>query len=138
MIIVAAGRGFDGFEALAAVGGAIRRRVHHVDDVWVARIRGDAAEIPAALPPATIRRRAAPILARIVGAIYAAVMRVHHGINAIAVLSRRDGDADAAETFAGKSVASNLIPSDAGIRGFVQAAAGSIGGRVNIPGRAAG
>ncbi len=77
MIVVTARRGFDGFEVLAAVGRAIHRGVHHVDDIGIVRVRGDAAEIPAALRHSVIRRNAPPILARVVGAIDAAVMRVY-------------------------------------------------------------
>ena len=39
-------------EGLAAVGRAIRRRIHDVHDIGILRIGGDAAEIPAALPDA--------------------------------------------------------------------------------------
>src|SRR5580704_1324175 len=138
MVVVAAGRGFDGFEVLAAVGRAIHGRVHNVDDIGIARVRGNATEIPAALPHAVVRRNAAPILACVVRTIDAAVMRVYDRVDAIAVLSRRDGDADAAQAFAGKTLASKLLPGDPGVRGFVQAAARAVGWSIDAPRRTAG
>src|SRR3984885_15207789 len=138
VVIIAAGSAFYRFEIFSAVGGAIERGVGDVHYVWVARIRGDTAEIPAALPDARVRRRAARISAGVVGATDAAFARVNETVNAVAVVARGDCDSDAAQTFAGETVTGDLTPGDAVVGGFVEAAAGAAGGRVNIPGRAAG
>src|ERR1700733_11336909 len=73
-----------------------------------------------------------------VGAIGAAFARVNESVNAISIVTGSDCDSDAAQTFAGETVAGDLTPGDAVVGGFIEAAAGAAGGRVNIPGRAAG
>ena len=96
VVIVAAGGAFYRFEIFAAVGGAIERGVCNVHDVRVARIRGDAAEVPAALPDARVGRNAMPGLSGIVGAIDAAFVRINYGVDAVAIVAGSDGDSDAA------------------------------------------
>ena len=60
-------------ERFSAVVRAIDRSVHHVDDVGVARIGGDAAKVPAALPDARLSVHVRPARAVIIGTIDAAL-----------------------------------------------------------------
>ena len=49
-------------------------------------------------------------MASIVGTIDAAFMGVNYRVNAIAIVAGGDGDSDAAQAFAGETVAGALIP----------------------------
>ncbi len=72
VVIVAAGRAFDGSESLAAVGGHVSGGVDHISAVGVGRVDGDAAEIPATAPEAILVIDEFPGGAGVVGDIDAA------------------------------------------------------------------
>ena len=93
--MVVAVRNLDLVEEVAAVGGLERFNVHHVDDVFIARVGDDVHVIPRPLPQAVAGVDELPGLTAVVGAIEAAVgiARLDQGVDAIGI--RSDGDADA-------------------------------------------
>ena len=101
VIIVAAGRAFDGGETGAAIDRAVGGGVGDVDDVLVFGIDAHAGEIGAAPPDALVVVDALPVGAGVVGSVDTALLgRIHQRVHA-ARIAGRDGDADAAQAFGG-------------------------------------
>ena len=98
VIVVAARRALDRDEVLAAIVGTVHGRIADVDHVGVARVDGDAAEIPATLPDSTVAADARPARSAIVGAVQAAVHGIDQRKHPLR-LRRRDRDADATGRF---------------------------------------
>src|ERR1700728_1396487 len=116
---------------LAAVGGAVKRGIADVDHVCIARVDGDTAEIPAALPDAAVIAYPLPARAAVFRTVEPAVGRVDEREDA---LRHRgcDGEPDAAGTF-GQAVAAQLRPGSAAVLRLVEPAAGPVRRRVDIP-----
>ena len=136
VVVVAAGRAFDGGETLAGVVGAVGGGVGDVDDVLVLGVDADAGEIAAAAVDALLAVDVFPVGAGIVGAVDAAgfAARFDEGVHAIGVAGR-DGDADASEAALreGGKAASERVPGGAAVGGFEEAAVGAGEGAV-LPG----
>src|ERR1051326_8302254 len=56
VIIVTAGRAFDGRPSLSAISRPIHRSIHHVNHVRIFRVGSDLLEIPAAIPQSLLAR----------------------------------------------------------------------------------
>src|SRR5207237_1569078 len=67
VIVVAAGRSFNGGEIVPCVPGAVSRSVGYVDDVFVLGIYANTSEVIAASPYPLFLVHPLPVLARIVG-----------------------------------------------------------------------
>src|SRR5712692_10216618 len=85
MIIVAAGRAFDGREALPAIARTIERSVGHINCVGIFRVHGNVGKIPAASPDARIAVGPPPVRSGVVGAVEPAFPGVHDQINPLRV-----------------------------------------------------
>src|ERR1019366_235406 len=96
VIVVAAGRAFDGRETRAAVYRPVSGSVGDVDHVLVFRIDAHAGEIGAAPPDALFVVDALPVGAGVVGAVDASFFGVDQRVHAPRIAGR-DGDADAAQ-----------------------------------------
>ena len=137
VVVVAAGRALDRHEGLAGIVRAVHGGVAGVDDVGIAGIDRDAAEVPAAPPDPVVAARPRPGRAGVVRAVQPAVVhRVHHGVDA-ARPARRHGEADASR-LGGQAMAGDLRPVIAAVRRLVEAAAGTVGRRVDVPRGTAG
>ena len=125
VIIVAAGRAFDGRESLPCVRRAIRGSVRHVDDVFVLGIHAHAGEVGSAPGNALLRVHALPGCSRVVGAIECARFRFHQRVHAVRIRGC-DPDANPSEPFrrSGKPTR-ELLPGAAAIRGFEKPARGT-------------
>ena len=140
VVVIAARRAFDGVKCVAAVGGAVSRRVADVDGIGVTRIGANPGEIVAASPYALLVVGAAPVQASIVTPVDARFRGngIDHGIETIAV-GRGDGDADAAKVIGGGGQSlGEWFPRGAAVDGFEQAAIGALKGIGYLPGRLAG
>src|SRR6185312_10390871 len=134
VVIVAAGSAAEGLEVGAAVGGFVDGGVDGVEGVFVLGIHGDGLEVPAAAPDAVVVVHQLPGGAGVVGAVEAAVLGagIHHGVDAVGVRGRNI-HADAAGV--GRQPAGQMGPGAAAVGGFVQPAAGAVGGRIHRPRR---
>ena len=157
VIVVAAGRALDGNPRLAGVERHVGRGVDVVGAVGVGGIDGDLAEVPAAAPEPLLAIDQLPRCAGVVGDVDAAgglgrrwrraprprgrVARrraeiIHNRPEAVGIAGR-DGDADLADEVVVGQAAGQLMPGVAAVGGFIQAAAGHIGGRIDRPWRTA-
>ena len=134
MEIIAGVVALERYEAGAAVVGAQHDRVHRINAIGIGRVRSNLAEIPIALPDARVGALAHPRDAGIVRAIQAAFLAIDECIDSS---WRGSGDrhANAADD-SRESVTSDLRPVIPTIDGFIQAAAGTAGWRIDIPRRA--
>ncbi len=115
-IVIVAMRRPDGLKFLTRVGRFQKRYVHDVDGVFLFRVGIDSREIERALQGAPVLAHERPGRARIVGSEDAAVVRFHHGVNAIGI-GAGDGHADLADDALRQAgVARNLRPGVAAIR----------------------
>ena len=116
VVIIAAGRAFDGGERMTAIGGAVGGSVADVDGVFVIRRDADPGEIEAASPDALFIVHALEIFAGVVGTKKPSDLRsVREGENAIRII-RRDADSDAAKAlFIGGQAFADGAPSGAAI-----------------------
>ena len=100
VIVLAAGRAFEGAERLAAIDGAVHRRAHRVQDVGVLRIHPDAAAIVAlaVADAGVVAGHVLPRGAAIIGAVQpgAALQVAADYVEALAVGVHGNGNADAA------------------------------------------
>ena len=135
VVIVPAGGALDRRKRAARVLRPVERGVARVDDVGVARLDRDPAEVPAASPDPRIVARERPARTVVVGAVEPAALGVHHGVDALRP-ARRDREPDAARA-GRKAAAADLRPRPPAVRRFVQAAARPVRRRVDVPGRPA-
>ena len=128
VVIVAAGRAFDGRETLSGVVGAVGGCVGDVNDVLVLGVDADAGEIAAAAVDALFSVGAFPVGAGIVGTVDAAgiAARFDQSVHALGI-AVCDGDADASETTLreGGQTAGQRVPGGAAVGGFKEAAIGA-------------
>ena len=97
VIVVAAGRAFDGGKVLACVGRLVGRSVRNVNYIFVFRIDAHHRKVIAASPDPFFGIHQLPGLAGIVGAIDAAILLcVYHGIHTRGI-AERDCQPDAAQ-----------------------------------------
>jgi hypothetical protein len=141
VVVVAAGRALDRGEVAAVVGGFVGGGIDDVGLVRVGGIDRDGLEVPAAAPQAVFVVHLAPDGASVVGDVDAAEFAavgeiVDHGPDAVGIAGR-DGDADLADGVVGGQAAGEAGPGVAAVGGLIQAAAGHVGGGVDVPGRAA-
>src|ERR1700674_1399597 len=128
VVVVAAGRAFDGREILARIGGSIGRSIGHIDHIFIPWIDAHTTEVVAASPDAFFVIHLLPAFAGVVRTVDAAgllrldVRSIDPGIHPVGV-SGRDGGADAADTFGftGQSFG-ELPPGGATVGGFVETA----------------
>src|SRR5271170_386821 len=137
MIVIAAGRALEGLESFATIARAVEGSVRDVHGVRIARVGRHAAEIPTAHPEAVIGGDVAPVLACIVRAVNSALVSIHERKDSLAAFTGGDGDSDAAQSLARKSMGRDLPPIHSAVRGLVKAAARPIRGRIDAPRRAA-
>src|SRR5271157_610248 len=128
VIVVTAGRAFDGRKTLAGVGGAVSGCVGDIHHVAVLGIDADAGEVRAAAVDALLVVDAAPGAAGVVGAIEPAGIPpgFHQGVHPVGVAGR-DADADAAGPRGhplgeGGQPAGKLVPGVAAVGGLEQPA----------------
>ena len=117
-------------EGLAAIVGAERAGVQHIHGVHLFGIGEHVTEIPCTLAVAIIVVHARPRVARIVGAKQPAFLGLDERIHAIGVRSR-NRNSDASQVAFWQAIALQVLPRQAAIDRFVQAAARSAA--VEIP-----
>src|SRR5437764_2251829 len=106
MLVLTTRRALVGFKSFPAIGRAIHRSLHDIDDISVLRINEDAAEISAA-HDARIGRRLLPTRAAV---IRAKESLIHNRIDAIAAIARCDHDADSSARLLRQSCAIHRLP----------------------------
>src|SRR4029077_8427005 len=127
VIVVAPRRALDGHERLAALLRTVDRRVAGVDDVGIAGLHRNAAEVPAAPPDARVAAGQHPGGAGVVRAVEAPHCRVHHGVDPLRLAgSSRPADAPRPRWQAVAPQA-DLRPVIAAVDRLVEAAAGTAG-----------
>src|SRR6202007_1048090 len=87
------------------VGGGIR----DVNGIGIFGIDAEFAEVPAALPDASVIRNALPVLRTVVRTVKPAVFLVHNQINVFRIAGR-NRNSDATQALGRKSVAIDLFP----------------------------
>src|SRR6266852_648263 len=122
MVVVAAGRAFDGREILARVGGSVGRSVGHIDHILISRIDAHAAEVVAASVDTFFVIHLLPAFASVIGAVDAATfLGVDPGIHAVGIAGR-NSRTDATYAFGGTGQSfGELPPGVATVGGFVEA-----------------
>src|SRR5439155_4460029 len=122
-VVVAVVLPLDADDRLAAVDGLEHRHLREPDDVGVLGVHGEGAVVPGALAEAVVAVDELPVVAAVVGAEQAALLRLDQGVDAAAV-RRGDGDADLAPGPL-RQAAGQLLPGVAAVARDVQAAAGA-------------
>src|SRR5262249_46211899 len=100
-------------------------QVNRVRRFWV---RVNFAEIPGTLTKSAVVIYSRPMLASVIGAVEAAVLRLDDGINAIGI-SSRSRDADPAENSIGKTIPLQAFPCYAVVFRSIQSATGTATGK---------
>ena len=115
VIVFAAGLAFPGRERLAAVEGAIRRSLHHVNDIGVFRIYIRTTEIAAThhswIFVALLPGRAAVVRAK--------ETLIQDRVNALAFRTRRDRHTDSTARIVRQARAADLLPRRSLVKRFV-------------------
>src|SRR5579862_3960684 len=126
VIVVAAGRALEPTEGLAAVRGLGHRAVRDVEGIRVLGIHRHAVEVAA---HELVMAHGLPVGAAVIGAIerrLLVVAALDERIDTLVVGAGGDREADASQVTAGQTAAGELRPGLAAVRGFPDAAAGTL------------
>src|SRR5882724_5977318 len=105
---------------LTAVGGAKRAGIEHVYRVDSDRIGEYMRVVPSTLPEAVIRIDAGPMVAAVIGAENAALLRFNRRVDAVAVGSR-DRNTNTSEGALREAMPFDLLPVKTTVRGAIEA-----------------